>query len=222
MSEDSPTMHTDHTAQPTVHETTGQDVHLRESRGDLVLFLGILSLFMCGPLGIIAWVVASSDLKGIRAGTVSPRRIRMLKTGRILGAIGALLFVIAITGVTFTMHRLDGLSELLGSRPLKPNEFHFVGEWYGNRGTYIKIHPSGKADYVTANSRIRGGTLTITEQTLSIGFFGFSKSWRIERLPEHADGYYAMQLDGEIFVRKSEDILVRFDRLRLTESVESV
>jgi hypothetical protein len=146
----------------------------------------------------------------------------MLKTGKILGAIGAFLFVVAIVGVTFTVQRFDGLSDLLGSRPLKPNEFHFVGEWYGNRGTYIKIYPSGKADYVTANSRIRGGALTITEKTLSIGFFGFSKSWRIERLPQHADGYYAMQLDGEIFVKKSEDILVRFDRPRLTESVESV
>jgi hypothetical protein len=214
MSEDSPITHTD-PEQPA-------EMHLRESRADLVLFLGILSLFMCGPLGIIAWTVANSDLKGIRAGTVSPRRTRMLKTGKVLGILGAILFVVAIAGVTFTVQKYDALPELLGSRPLKPNQFSFVGEWYGNQGSYIKIYPSGKADYVTANSRVRGGTLAITEQTLSIGFFGFSKTWHIERLPEHANGYYAMQLDDEIFVKKSEDILVRFDRPRLSESVESV
>ena len=43
------------------HYTTGA-VGLERGRGDLILMLGILSLFLCGPLGIVAWVMANSDL----------------------------------------------------------------------------------------------------------------------------------------------------------------
>ena len=43
---------------------------MQPDHGTLVLVLGILSLVLCGPVGIAAWILGNSDLKEIDAGSI--------------------------------------------------------------------------------------------------------------------------------------------------------
>lgn len=181
----------------------------KESRADLVLMLGILSLFMCGPLGIIAWIIANSDLRKMRAGIVSSRKVGLLKVGKALGIVGAILFVATIFAVAFVIQRNAGhFGGMFTSEPLKADQFAYAGDWLGDRGTFIRIDVDGKADFISSNSRVRGGAVNISGDRLSIGIMGISKSWRIDRPPHMQDGNWTMQLDGETFKRKGEDLVV--------------
>jgi len=69
---------------------------MKPHRGTLVLVLGILSLIICQPLGIVAWVLGSSDLKGIAAGTIDPSGKDLTNIGRILGIIATVLLILGI------------------------------------------------------------------------------------------------------------------------------
>ncbi len=60
-----------------------------QGRGTLILVLGILSLFLLGPiLGIPAWIMGSGDLKKIREGRIPISEKGQTKAGMILGIIG--------------------------------------------------------------------------------------------------------------------------------------
>ncbi len=202
----SPSADTGQTLPPKTHPVPPP---IKESRSDLVLILGILSLFMCGPLGIIAWIIANSDLKKIRIGTVSSRKVGLLKVGRALGIVGAILFVAAIFATTFVLQgRLGSLTDVITSEPLKTGEFMYVGEWHGNRGTYIRINPDGRGDFQSRHSRVRGGAVKISGNKLTIGMLGISMSWHVDRPPCSENGDWTMQLDGEVFKRKGDDVLV--------------
>ena len=62
-----------------------------------VFVLGLLSLIMCAPLGIFAWVMGSSAQGAVRAGLY--RNSDLLNAGRIMGIIGTVLFIISMLGV---------------------------------------------------------------------------------------------------------------------------
>ncbi|GIW79665.1 MAG: hypothetical protein KatS3mg105_1472 [Gemmatales bacterium] len=65
-------------------------------RGTLVLVLGILSLVVCAPLGIAAWIMGSNDLAAMRAGRMDPSGESMTQVGYVLGIIGTVFFGIGI------------------------------------------------------------------------------------------------------------------------------
>lgn len=58
--------------------------------------LGILSLVICAPLGIAAWIMGNGDLRQMDAGAMDPTGRSVTNAGRICGMIGTILFVIAI------------------------------------------------------------------------------------------------------------------------------
>ncbi len=72
---------------------------MKPHRGTLILVLGILGLIICGPLAIVAWVMGSSDLKQIDAGTMDPAGRGTTQAGRICGIIGTILLIISIIAV---------------------------------------------------------------------------------------------------------------------------
>jgi hypothetical protein len=182
---------------------------LQSNHADLVLLLGIVSLFMCGPLGVVAWIMANSDLKKIRRGLMSQRKLSTLKVGRALGIIGTCLLVASFAIVGLIVQR--GITDLdlkwKGS-PLPPDQFVFVGEWSGKKGTLIRIQPDGRADFKSQYSSFTGGHVRIKDRSLSIGTMGLSKTWHIDKLPNLEDGTWTMELDNEVFVRRGEDHLV--------------
>ncbi len=69
---------------------------MKPHRGTLILVLGILSLIVCGVLGIPAWVMGNNDLKEIDAGTMDPAGRANTKAGRICGMIGTIFAVIQV------------------------------------------------------------------------------------------------------------------------------
>jgi len=69
---------------------------MKPHRGTLILVFGILSLVICAPLGIAAWIMGSSDLKEMDAGTMDPAGRGSTQAGKICGIIGTTLMIIAV------------------------------------------------------------------------------------------------------------------------------
>lgn len=76
---------------------------MKPHRATLVLVLGVLSLILCQPLGIVAWLLGAADLKQMAAGAMDPSGKDLTNIGRILGIIATVLFVLAIVGFTLMM-----------------------------------------------------------------------------------------------------------------------
>ncbi|HIN84251.1 MAG TPA: DUF4190 domain-containing protein [Phycisphaerales bacterium] len=68
---------------------------MQPHRGTMILVFGILGLLVCMPLGIVAWVMGSADLKAMDAGTMDPDGRSSTQAGKILGIIATLLAVLS-------------------------------------------------------------------------------------------------------------------------------
>jgi hypothetical protein len=190
-------------------DRTGLSPALPDNRADLVLFLGIFSLFLCGPLGAAAWLIGTHDLRRIRAGGMSSRKLGALKVGTALGMVGTILFVVSLTLVVMLLHRgIPGGVTLWQTKPLTSEQWVFAGEWYGKKGTLIRINQDGTADYQSDRASVTGGRVVIGDDSISIGFLGVSRKWHIDRRPERENGNWVMELDGEEFVRTGDELLV--------------
>jgi hypothetical protein len=61
-------------------------------RGGLILALGIIGFFVpCFVFGIVAWVMASSDLRAMDAGNMDPTGRSLTQAGMILGIVQLLV-----------------------------------------------------------------------------------------------------------------------------------
>jgi hypothetical protein len=69
---------------------------MKPHRGTLILVLGILGLIVCAPLGIVAWVMGSGDLKEMNAGTLDPSGRGPTQAGMICGIIATILMILGI------------------------------------------------------------------------------------------------------------------------------
>jgi hypothetical protein len=184
-------------------------LNVQSNHADLVLLLGIVSLFMCGPLGVIAWITGSSDLRKIRNGLMSSRKIGTLKVGRALGIVGTCLFVASFVIVGLIVQR--GVTDFglnWKSSPLPPDQLIFAGEWSGKKGTLIRIQADGRGDFKSGHSSVTGGNVRIQERSLSIGTMGLSKTWHIDKPPHLEDDSWMMELDNEVFVKRGEGHMV--------------
>jgi hypothetical protein len=174
-----------------------------------MLFLGLLSLFLCGPLGVVAWIMAARELKKIRAGEVSARHSGTVKAARLLGILGTVIFVTAIVVAAFAIRKgLPDFGTLLRSEPLSAGQVNYAGEWVGEGGSRVTIRLDGGGDFATPGMSVSGGRVRIEGDSLSIGLMGISKTWRIDRGPSPVDGGWTMKLDGETFRRKSDGLMV--------------
>jgi hypothetical protein len=65
-----------------------------EHRGQLILILGILSIALqpCMIIGVAPWLMGSSDLAKMDAGTMDPAGRRDTRTGTMLGIISVCIF----------------------------------------------------------------------------------------------------------------------------------
>ena len=69
---------------------------MKPHRGSNVLVFGILSIVICPPLGIAAWLMGNNDLREMNAGLMDPSGRGATSAGRICGIIGSLLMILAI------------------------------------------------------------------------------------------------------------------------------
>ena len=67
-------------------------------RGATVLVMGILGMTVCVFCGFAAWAMGSSDLHQMRAGQMDDSGYALTLTGKILGMITTILFVLSLLG----------------------------------------------------------------------------------------------------------------------------
>jgi hypothetical protein len=67
---------------------------LRPHRGGLILTLGLIGLFVCGPLCLGAWVMGNGDLHEMDAGMMDPSGRSNTSSGRNIGMLGTILWII--------------------------------------------------------------------------------------------------------------------------------
>lgn len=68
---------------------------MKPHRSSLILALGILSLIICAPLGVVAWVMGSGDLKEMDVGRMDPAGRSNTQAGKICGMISTVLMLLA-------------------------------------------------------------------------------------------------------------------------------
>jgi len=76
---------------------------MKPNRATLILVLGILSLVICAPLGIAAWVMGNKDLREMDAGVMDPSGRSLTNGGRICGIIGIVLLALSIIAVVLML-----------------------------------------------------------------------------------------------------------------------
>ena len=72
--------------------------HYMPHRGGMILAFGIIALvsglgFIFGP---IAWIMGNNDMRDIQSGRMDPEGEGMTQTGRVLGMISAILWIVAL------------------------------------------------------------------------------------------------------------------------------
>jgi hypothetical protein len=88
---------------------------MKPHRGTLILVLGILSLVICSPLGIAAWIMGSGDLKQMDAGAMDPSGRSVTNAGKICGIIATVLLALGIVAF-IALFALGMLGAVLGGR----------------------------------------------------------------------------------------------------------
>ncbi|MCW5551728.1 MAG: DUF4190 domain-containing protein [Verrucomicrobiae bacterium] len=85
---------------------------MKPHRGTLILVLGILSLVICGFLGIPAWIMGKNDLLEMDAGQMDPAGRSLTNAGRICGIIGCVLLVlgVVIAGLIFVLGMMGAIA----------------------------------------------------------------------------------------------------------------
>ena len=74
---------------------------MKPHRGTLILVFGVLSLVVCMPLGIAAWIMGKSDLREMDEGKMDPSGRGETNAGRICGMISVGLAGLGILIVVF-------------------------------------------------------------------------------------------------------------------------
>ncbi len=88
---------------------------MKPHRGTLILVLGILGLVVCGPLGLVAWILGQGDLKAMDAGQMDPSGRSLTNAGRICGIVATVLWALGIL-VFLALMALGFLGAFLGGR----------------------------------------------------------------------------------------------------------
>ena len=78
------------------HESSGQNqMTIRKAhRAGAIFALGIIGLFICGPLCLAAWVMGSGDLHQMDTGVMDNSGRSLTQTGLSLGRIGTVLWIV--------------------------------------------------------------------------------------------------------------------------------
>jgi hypothetical protein len=82
-------------------------------RGGMMLALGIISLVVCPVVGIVAWIMASGDLRAMEEGRMDPEGKQFTQVGKILGIVGTILFALQMG---FLLLYLVGFAVLVGMK----------------------------------------------------------------------------------------------------------
>jgi hypothetical protein len=74
---------------------------LKPHRGGAIMALGLVGLFVCGPLCLAAWSMGSSDLRAMDSGIMDPSGRSTTSTGRDCGVLGTVLWGVGLVVLFF-------------------------------------------------------------------------------------------------------------------------
>jgi hypothetical protein len=66
------------------------------SQASTALILGILGIVCCGPLAVVAWIMANNEQQGIASGRRNPQNEGTANAARIVGIVGTVLFGVGL------------------------------------------------------------------------------------------------------------------------------
>ena len=69
---------------------------MQPHRGVMILVFSILSWFLCVIFGVVAWVLANSDLRAMEEGRMDPTGEGITKAGKIVAMINVILTIVGI------------------------------------------------------------------------------------------------------------------------------
>lgn len=69
---------------------------MQPHRGVMILVFSILSWFLCVIFGIVAWILANSDLRAMDEGRMDPEGEGLTKAGKIVSIISVILTIVGI------------------------------------------------------------------------------------------------------------------------------
>ncbi len=72
------------------------DMPMQPHRGVMILVFSILSWFLCVIFGVVAWVLANSDLRAMAEGRMDPTGEGITKAGKIVAMINVILTIVGI------------------------------------------------------------------------------------------------------------------------------
>ena len=82
---------------------------MQPHRGTLILILGLVGFFCCGIVGLIAFIMGSSNVKAMQEGRMDPAGMGTTQAGRWIGLIAIILQVLgAILNFTVFKGRFGG------------------------------------------------------------------------------------------------------------------
>lgn len=87
---------------------------VKPHRGAVILVLGILGLVICFILGIVAWMMANTDLREMDAGRMDPEGRGLTQAGKICGIISVILAIIGVVFV-FLVPAIAGAGAAFGA-----------------------------------------------------------------------------------------------------------
>lgn len=72
------------------------DMPMQPHRGVMILVFSILSWFLCVIFGVVAWMLANSDLRAMAEGRMDPTGEGITKAGKIVAMINVILTIVGI------------------------------------------------------------------------------------------------------------------------------
>jgi len=88
---------------------------MKPHRGTLILVLGILSLVVCQPVGIAAWIMGKGDLAEMDSGQMDPEGRQLTNAGRICGMIAVALMALSLIAIVL-LFALGAMGAIFGSQ----------------------------------------------------------------------------------------------------------
>lgn len=77
---------------------------MQPHRGVMILVFSILSWVVCVIFGIVAWILANSDLRAMEEGRMDPTGEGMTKAAKIVSMVSVILSIVAaVVGIIFVL-----------------------------------------------------------------------------------------------------------------------
>ncbi len=79
-------------------------IPMQPHRGVMILVFSILSWFLCVIFGIVAWILANSDLRAMEEGRMDPTGEGITKAGKIVAMISVILSIVGcVVGIIMVL-----------------------------------------------------------------------------------------------------------------------